>query len=47
VRAGLQPIICVGETLKDRDAGRALQVVARQAAGSIPGALKAKAFAIA
>ncbi|GMG84460.1 triose-phosphate isomerase [Paralimibaculum aggregatum] len=34
--AGLRPILCVGETLEDRDAGRAEAVVARQLAASIP-----------
>ena len=29
-RAGLTPILCVGETLEERDAGRTEQVVARQ-----------------
>ncbi|MDX2168858.1 MAG: triose-phosphate isomerase [Deltaproteobacteria bacterium] len=30
LRAGLIPIVCVGETLADREAGETLQVVARQ-----------------
>jgi triosephosphate isomerase (TIM) len=30
LRAGLLPIVCVGETLAERDAGRTLQVVERQ-----------------
>lgn len=34
--AGLVPIICVGETEAERDAGRALEVVAQQLAASIP-----------
>lgn len=34
--AGLVPIICVGETGAERDAGRALSVVASQLAASIP-----------
>jgi triosephosphate isomerase (TIM) len=34
--AGLTPIICVGETASERDAGGALTVVAKQLAGSIP-----------
>lgn len=35
-RAGLTPIVCVGETREERDAGRALDVVGAQLAGSIP-----------
>ena len=35
-RAGLSPIICVGESLQERDAGETLSVVARQLAGSVP-----------
>ncbi|MBX3538755.1 MAG: triose-phosphate isomerase [Chelatococcus sp.] len=38
-RAGLLPIVCVGETREERDGGRALAVVARQIAGSLPDAL--------
>lgn len=34
--AGLTPIICVGETLADRESGREEDVVGRQLAGSIP-----------
>src|SRR6056297_4108334 len=34
--AGLTAIVCVGETLDDRDAGRTLDVVAGQIAGSLP-----------
>lgn len=37
--AGLIPILCVGETLAERDAGRAETVVAAQIAGSLAGAL--------
>jgi triosephosphate isomerase len=35
-RAGLIPIICVGETETQRDAGEALQTVGRQIADSLP-----------
>ena len=35
-RAGLVPIICVGESLPEREAGLALNIVARQLANSIP-----------
>ena len=34
--AGLVPIICVGESRAERDAGSALAVVERQLAGSVP-----------
>jgi triosephosphate isomerase len=34
--AGLTPIICVGETLAERDSGTATQVVFAQIAGSVP-----------
>ena len=36
VTAGLVPIVCVGETDTERDAGRTLDVVAAQLAGSLP-----------
>lgn len=36
VRAGLFPIICVGESLDERDRGDTLAVISRQLAGSIP-----------
>lgn len=35
-RAGLLPIVCVGETLAERDAGEASAVVSRQVRQSIP-----------
>jgi len=47
VRAGLEPIICVGETLAERKAGQALLVVTGEVAGSIPPALAGAAFAVA
>jgi triosephosphate isomerase len=34
--AGLVPIICVGETRAEREAGEAYEVVSRQLAGSVP-----------
>ena len=34
--AGLEPIICVGETLVQRQAGQAIDVVTAQVAGSVP-----------
>ena len=36
IRARLAPIICLGESLSERQAGRTLEVVARQLAGSVP-----------
>jgi triosephosphate isomerase len=47
LRAGLEPIICVGETLAEREAGRALEVVTGQVRGSLPAALAGVAFAVA
>jgi triosephosphate isomerase len=35
-RAGLVAIICIGETLEEREAGDALAVCSRQIAGSVP-----------
>ena len=35
-RAGLVPILCIGETLGERDAGTTLEVIARQLEGSVP-----------
>ncbi|HUQ78409.1 MAG TPA: triose-phosphate isomerase [Patescibacteria group bacterium] len=37
VDAGLRPILCVGEQLEDRDAGRAIEVVDGQLAGALVG----------
>jgi len=37
-RAGLTPIICVGESLEQRDRGETLAVIAGQLAGSVPDA---------
>lgn len=45
--AGLDPIICVGETLEQRQAGEAVAVVSAQIAGSLPTSLTGKAFAVA
>jgi triosephosphate isomerase len=47
LRAGLEPIVCVGETLEERKAGRALEVVTGQARGSLPAELAGKPFAVA
>ncbi len=46
-RAGLEPIICVGETLAEREAGRALEVVTAQVAGSVPAALAGSPVTVA
>jgi triosephosphate isomerase (TIM) len=35
-RAGLVPIVCIGETREERDAGRTLDVVENQLGGSLP-----------
>jgi len=46
--AGLEPIICVGETLEQREAGRAVEVVRGQVMASLPAILAEKgAFAVA
>ena len=47
LRAGLEPIVCVGETLAQRTAGDAVSVVIAQVDGSLPDLLHARAFALA
>jgi ribulose-phosphate 3-epimerase len=47
LRGGLQPIICVGETLAQRQRGQALNVVRRQARESTPDAAGGVGFALA
>ncbi len=47
LRAGLRPIVCVGETLEEREAGWAIAVVTGQVEDSLPKALDGKAFAVA
>ena len=47
LRGGLEPVVCVGESLEERDAGYALQVVAAQLKGSLTGSLDGRAFAVA
>ena len=47
LRAGLEPIVCVGETLEERRAGRTLDVVSHQVRGSCPAELKGAAFSVA
>jgi len=46
-RAHLVPILCIGETLAERDAGEALDVVSRQLEGSLPEGLKEEQIVIA
>ena len=47
LRGGLEPVVCVGESLEQRDAGQALDVVARQIRGSLPDSLDGTSFAVA
>jgi triosephosphate isomerase len=47
LRGGLEPIVCVGETLEQRKAGDALKVVTGQVRGSLPPELQGAAFAVA
>jgi triosephosphate isomerase len=47
LRAGLEPIVCVGETLDERQAGEALAIVTGQVRGSLPKALAGKPFSVA
>lgn len=47
LRAGLEPIICVGETLEQRKAGAALAVVTGQVRGSLPPELAGNLFSVA
>ena len=46
-RAGLEPIICVGESRAERDAGRAIDVICAQVVGCIARELAEGAFALA
>ena len=47
LRTGLEPIVCVGETLEQRNSGNALRVVTEQVANSLPPELAGKAFSLA
>jgi triosephosphate isomerase len=47
MRAGLEPIVCVGEGEADREAARAVEVVTGQVRGSLPGAIAEASFAVA
>jgi triosephosphate isomerase (TIM) len=46
-RAGITPIICLGESLAERDLGQTLAVVTAQLAGSIPDEAAGKPFVVA
>ncbi len=47
IAAGLTAIVCIGETLEDRDAGRAVEIVGSRLDGSLPGAAEADNTVIA
>lgn len=47
LRGGLQPVICVGETLAERQSGQALDIVRRQARDSTPEATAGDALVLA
>lgn len=47
VEAGLQPIVCVGETRAEREAGDAQQVVSQQLQGALQGQANLDALVIA
>ncbi|MFG1464661.1 triose-phosphate isomerase [Xanthobacter sp. DSM 24535] len=47
LRAGLVPVVCVGETQAERDADACLHVVARQVRGSVPAGISAEKLVIA
>lgn len=47
LQAGLEPIVCVGETLAERESGQAVGIVTAQVRQSLPAAIAGAAFAIA
>jgi triosephosphate isomerase (TIM) len=47
LRAGLEPIVCVGESIEERQAGRAVAVVTGQVRGSLPRELAGRAYSVA
>jgi len=47
VRVGLTPIICIGESLAEREAGSALDTLANQLEGSLPGDVRGADFVLA
>jgi triosephosphate isomerase (TIM) len=46
-RAGLEPMICVGESRAQRDAGQTIEVICRQVAGSVPPGMAEHSFGLA
>jgi triosephosphate isomerase len=46
-RAGLLPIVCIGETLAEREAGKALDILAAQLKGSVPAGATAARLVVA
>ncbi|MFO1080783.1 MAG: triose-phosphate isomerase [Reyranellaceae bacterium] len=46
-RAGLVPIVCIGETLAEREAGRTLAVLETQLKGSVPAGATAATLVVA
>lgn len=46
-RAGLQSVICVGESFAKRASGRALEIISKQIAGSVPEEIACKDFVVA
>ena len=47
LRGGLEPVVCVGESLEQRDAGCALDVVSAQVQASLTDSLEGRPFAVA
>ncbi|HEY1752965.1 MAG TPA: triose-phosphate isomerase [Caulobacteraceae bacterium] len=47
LRAGLEPIVCVGESAEEREVGRALKVVLGQLIDCLPEVLAERAFSVA
>ncbi|NBB65319.1 triose-phosphate isomerase [Pseudomonas sp. ODNR1LW] len=47
ISAGLEPIVCVGETLEQREAGQAVAVVSAQIEASLADGLSERPFAVA
>jgi triosephosphate isomerase len=46
-RAGLTAIVCIGETLEQRDAGKTLSILETQALGSVPEGSRAASLVVA
>ena len=47
LKAGLVPIVCIGETEAEKDAGRTLEVLDGQVDGSLPGGVEAERLIVA